>query len=436
MMTTATPVGALYALVDVNNFYVSCERVFNPKLEGRPVVVLSNNDGCAVARSNEVKALGVRMGTPWFQLKQLAIEHGIAAYSSNYALYGDMSNRVTSILRTYSPDIEVYSIDESFLRVERVLMIYGNAVILGQRMRRQIQQWTGLPVCVGFGATKTLAKLANHVAKKRPAYEGVCNLFGLTNDERDAIFATIDVADVWGVGARIASRLRSMDIYTVQHLRAVDPRLLRQQFGVVMERTNAELNGVSCLELEEVNRPKKQIMASRSFGRLVTAIGELREAVSSYVARAAEKLRRQHSTAGAVYVFVQTNPFRAKDRQYSAGRVVPLADPSDNTLALTRCALLGLENIYRPGFRYKKAGVLLMQLSSKAQRQITLFDEGENRQRSARLMAVMDAVNREWGRGTLRLASEGVVNHWAMRQESRSPRFTTRWNEVPRAWAR
>ena len=436
MMTTATPVGALYALVDVNNFYVSCERVFNPKLEGRPVVVLSNNDGCAVARSNEVKALGVRMGTPWFQLKQLAIEHGIAAYSSNYALYGDMSNRVTSILRTYSPDIEVYSIDESFLRVERVLMTYGNAVNLGQRMRRQIQQWTGLPVCVGFGATKTLAKLANHVAKKRPAYEGVCNLFGLTNDERDAIFATIDVADVWGVGARIASRLRSMDIYTVQHLRAVDPRLLRQQFGVVMERTNAELNGVSCLELEEVNPPKKQIMASRSFGRLVTAIGELREAVSSYVARAAEKLRRQHSTAGAVYVFVQTNPFRAKDRQYSAGRVVPLADPSDNTLALTRCALLGLEDIYRPGFRYKKAGVLLMQLSSKAQRQITLFDEGENRQRSARLMAVMDAVNREWGRGTLRLASEGVVNHWAMRQESRSPRFTTRWNEVPRAWAR
>ena len=436
MMTTATPVGALYALVDVNNFYVSCERVFNPKLEGKPVVVLSNNDGCAVARSNEVKALGVRMGTPWFQLKQLAIEHGIAAYSSNYALYGDMSNRVTSILRTYSPDIEVYSIDESFLRVERVLMTYGNAVNLGQRMRRQIQQWTGLPVCVGFGATKTLAKLANHVAKKRPAYEGVCNLFGLTNDERDAIFATIDVADVWGVGARIASRLRSMDIYTVQHLRAVDPRLLRQQFGVVMERTNAELNGVSCLELEEVNPPKKQIMASRSFGRLVTAIGELREAVSSYVARAAEKLRRQHSTAGAVYVFVQTNPFRAKDRQYSAGRVVPLADPSDNTLALTRCALLGLEDIYRPGFRYKKAGVLLMQLSSKAQRQITLFDEGENRQRSARLMAVMDAVNREWGRGTLRLASEGVVNHWAMRQESRSPRFTTRWNEVPRAWAR
>ena len=255
-----------FALVDVNNFYVSCERVFKPSLENTPVVVLSNNDGCAVARSNEVKSLGVKMGMPWFKMKDLARQHGIQAYSSNYALYGDMSNRVTSILRDYSPDLEVYSIDESFLRIETVAHLYGGAIPMGQQMRHRIKQWTGLPVCVGVGPTKTLAKFANHLAKKNDVFNGVCDLHAMTRPERLEWMWGVEVGEVWGVGSRIRKRLAGMGIDTVLELRNASPKQMRAQFGVVMERTCNELRGISCLELEDVMPPKQQIMSSRSFG--------------------------------------------------------------------------------------------------------------------------------------------------------------------------
>ena len=420
-----------FALVDVNNFYVSCERVFKPSLENTPVVVLSNNDGCAVARSNEVKSLGVKMGMPWFKMKDLARQHGIQAYSSNYALYGDMSNRVTSILRDYSPDLEVYSIDESFLRIETVAHLYGGAIPMGQQMRHRIKQWTGLPVCVGVGPTKTLAKFANHLAKKNDVFNGVCDLHAMTRPERLEWMWGVEVGEVWGVGSRIRKRLAGMGIDTVLDLRNASPKQMRAQFGVVMERTCNELRGISCLELEDVMPPKQQIMSSRSFGAPVETIEELRESVASYLASAAEKLRRQNSVAGAVYVFVLTNRFKEDEPQYNAGITVPMDDATDDTLALTTAALRGLAAIFRPGFRYKKAGVMLTLLSDKGARQATLFDDPVAREKSEKLMEAMDAINREFGRGTLRSGASGIVQRWAMRAENRSPRYTTRWDELP-----
>lgn len=421
----------IYSLIDVNNFYVSCERVFNAKLEGKPVCVLSNNDGAVVARSAEVKALGVKMGVPWFKLRELAKEHNIIALSSNYTLYGDMSNRVVSILRDYSPDMEVYSIDESFLRVERVAHLYGGRKAMGQAMRGRIRQWTGLPVCVGFGPSKTLSKFANHLAKKNPVFNGVCDVAAMTSSERDSWMDKVDVGEVWGVGRRIEARLQAMNVRTVLDLARLDPQTMRAQFGVVMERTVRELRGVTCLALEDVTPVKQQIMSSRSFGTMITTITHLSQAVAFHVDRAAAKLRDQGSLAGSVYVFIQTNRFRSQDPQYSAGTIIPVADPSDDTLRLTDAALRALRRLYRHGFSYKKCGIMLMSLSTKAERQQTLFDDDQMREKSARTMQVMDHINRIWGRGTLRSAAIGVEQAWKMRADMRSPRYTTCWEELP-----
>ena len=421
----------MFALVDVNNFYVSCERVFQPQLENVPMVVLSNNDGCAVARSAEVKALGVKMGTPWFKMKELAKAHGILAFSSNYTLYGDMSNRATAVLRDFSPDIEVYSVDESFLRVETVVHLYGGGTAMGQQIRHRVRQWTGLPVCVGIGPTKTLAKIANHLAKKNPQFDGVCDLHAMTRPERLQWMSQLEVGEVWGVGKRIAKRLNTMGIETVLDLRSASIKEVRAQFGVVMERTCNELRGISCLDLEDVASPKQQIMSSRSFGSPVETLDELREAVASYVARAAQKLRTQGSVAAAVQVYIQTNRFKESDLQYSEGLMVPLPDPSDDTRLLTQAATLGLGLIYRPGYKYEKAGIMLTLISDKAKRQETLFDDPIQRAQSTKLMAAMDAINAEFGRDTVRTAASGTEKRWAMRSENRSPRFTTCWDELP-----
>jgi DNA polymerase V len=417
--------------VDVNNFYVSCERVFQPQLEHVPMVVLSNNDGCAVARSAEVKALGVKMGTPWFKMKALAKEHGILALSSNYTLYGDMSNRATAVLRDFSPDIEVYSVDESFLRVESVAHLYGGVTAMGQQIRQRVKQWTGLPVCVGCGPTKTLAKIANHLAKKNPEFDGVCDLHAIPRPERLRWMSQLEVGEVWGVGKRIAKRLNAMGVETVLDLRNISIKEIRAQFGVVMERTCNELRGISCLELEDVAPSKQQIMSSRSFGSPVTTLAELREAVASYVTRAAEKLRAQGSVAAAVHVFIQTNRFKESDLQYSEGLLVPLPDPTDDTRLLASAATLGLSLIFKPGYQYKKAGIMLTLISDKAKRQQTLFDDPLQRAQSAKLMAAMDAINAEFGRDTVRTGANGTDKRWAMRSENRSPRFTTRWDELP-----
>ena len=417
--------------MDVNNFYVSCERVFQPQLEQVPMVVLSNNDGCAVARSAEVKALGVKMGTPWFEMKVLAREHGILAFSSNYTLYGDMSNRATAVLRDFSPDIEVYSVDESFLRVESVAHLYGSVTAMGQQIRQRVKQWTGLPVCVGCGPTKTLAKIANHLAKKNPEFEGVCDLHAIPRPERLQWMSQLEVGEVWGVGRRIAKRLNAMGVETVLDLRNTSIKEIRAQFGVVMERTCNELRGISCLDLEDVAPAKQQIMSSRSFGSPVTTLAELREAVASYVTRAAQKLRAQGSVAAGVQVYIQTNRFKESDLQYSEGLLMPLPEPTDDTRLLTKAAIVGLGLIFKPGYQYKKAGIMLTLISDKAKRQQTLFDDPVQRAQSAKLMAAMDAINAQFGRNTVRAGANGTEMRWAMRSENRSPRFTTRWDELP-----
>lgn len=414
------------ALVDCNNFYVSCERVFDPRLEGRPVVVLSNNDGCAVARSNEVKALGVKMGTPWFQMKDLAQEHDIVALSSNYALYADMSNRVMAILGEYSPDQEIYSIDECFLSLDGFSHL--NLVEYGRRIRRQVKQWTGIPVCVGIAETKTLAKLANHCAKKALAgTEGICNFNRISPADLSRLFSTIEVGEVWGIGRQLTRRLADWGITSVEALRQADAKTLRREFSVVLERTVAELNGIACMELEEVAPNKQQIQSSRSFGSYVYDLPTLKEAVASYIAIAAEKLRVQASLAGMVQVYIRTNPHEDAP-QYQRGLTIPLPEATDDTLRLTRAALWALKRIYRAGYAYQKAGVALINLSDAANRQMSLFSTTKD---NTKLMQVMDRINAIWGRGTLRSAAEGIEKEWKMKRERMSPCYTTCWGQVP-----
>ena len=416
-----------FALIDGNNFYVSCERVFNPKLEGKPVVVLSNNDGCAVARSAEVKALGVKMGTPWFQIQDLARKHGIIALSSNYTLYADLSNRMMTVLGKFSPNQEIYSIDECFLDFGGLNI---DLTAHGQIIRQQVKRWTGIPVCVGIGPSKTLAKLANHVAKKRPKWNSVCDLATLSEHELNALLGSIEVGEVWGVGNRIRERLIQMRIHTVLALKQVDATRIRHQFSVVTERTVMELRGISCLALEEVAPAKQQIMCSRSFGVPVTHLAELREAVTRYVTRAAEKLRHQSSVAGAVHVFIGTSPFRESDPQYSQGLTLPLPNATSSTLKLVQAALWGLKRIYRPGYRYAKAGVMMLDITPAATQQNSLFADDVAEESAAQLMQTMDSINRKMGKDAVFLASAGTGKRWHMKQGNKSPCYTTNWDEL------
>ena len=424
------------ALVDVNNFYVSCERVFQPRLEGVPVVVLSNNDGCAVARSSEVKALGVAMGTPWHQMQDLVKLHGIVGLSSNYTLYGDMSRRAMSVLAQFAPDQEVYSIDECFL--DLTPQPHLDATRTGQTIRQRVKQWTGLPVCVGVGPTKTLAKLANHLAKKRPEWSGVCDLATLSPDELAGTLATVGVRDVWGVGRKLEEKLVGQGVRTVADLWAMDPAAARRQHSVVLERTVRELQVVACLDLEETAPNKQQIIASRSFGAPVYEVGELAEAIRAYMTRAAEKLRRQGSVAGAVGVWIETNRFRSQDAQYSPSLTVSLPESTDDTLRLAGFATALLRRIHRAGFRYVKAGVMLLEIRDRAVQQGSLFDAmPEQDERRARLMGVLDRASQKWGRGTIAPGSAGVKEgrRWAMKRGNMTPAYTTRWEELVRVVA-
>lgn len=416
------------ALIDVNNFYVSCERVFNPKLIGKPVVVLSNNDGCAVARSNEVKALGVGMAAPWFKFKDLARQHNIIAMSSNYALYADMSNRVMSILRQFSPDQEVYSIDECFLDLTGFKRL--NLIEYGQQIRHRILKWTGLPVCVGIASTKTLSKLANHCAKKRPEFNGVCDFNAMAPQELDHLLGQIEVGEIWGIGRKLAPKLNELGISTVLQLKHAGPETLRQRFSVVMEKTIRELNGTVCIELEEVTPPKKQILSSRSFGIPVRDLASLSESVSLYMSRAAEKLRRQQSYAGSVHVYIRTSPFKPDEPYYGNSMTIPLPSPTDDTMRLVSVALWGLRQLYKPGYNYQKAGVMLSEIVPADGVQEDLFASERPAMRSGRLMTAMDAINRKMGKESVKLASEGFRKPWKMKQGNRSPSYTTSWEDV------
>ena len=417
------------ALVDGNNFYVSCERVLNPRLEGVPLVVLSNNDGCAVARSAEAKALGIQMGQPWYQCRRLAQQHGIVALSSNYALYADMSRRMMTILGQFTPCLEVYSIDEAFLDLSGLA---GHRTEYGQRIRQRVRQWIGIPTCIGIGPTKTLAKLANHIAKKRPEWCGVCDLSRETPGTIDALMGSIPVDAVWGVGRRLAARLYEQGITTVRQLRDLDPTLARQRYTVVLQRTVLELRGIACLPLESVSPPKKHIICSRSFGRPIVTLEELRQAVVSHASRAAEKLRQQRGIAQGIAVSIQTSPFNVPF--YGQSTAIPLATPSADSRVLAKAALEGLERIYRPGWAYSKAGVELAVQPPAAGRMDDLLAGHDGR--AEPLMRTMDAINARMGAGTLRLAACGIEPAWGMRRERLSAVSTTRMSALPQVLAR
>jgi DNA polymerase V len=360
-------------------------------------------------------------------MQDLAREHGIIALSSNYTLYADMSNRMMSVLRQYSPHQEVYSIDECFLGLDGM---HQDLTAYGQAMRQQVRRWTGIPVCVGIGPTKTLTKLANHIAKKGAKWNGVCDLGALPEAELNHLLAGIEVGEVWGVGRRLREQLAEMNIHTVLALKQTDSNLIRQRFSVVLERTVLELRGISCMALEEIAPDKQQIVCSRSFGMAVLTLAELREAVSSYMTRATQKLRRQSSIAGAIHVFITTGPFREKDPQYSQGITIPLPHASDDTSQLIRVALWALKRIYRPGFRYAKAGVMLMDLGPAGRRQPTLFTDDAAERRSATLMLTLDSINRKMGKDALFLASSGIGKAWRMQQGNKSPCYTTSWRQL------
>lgn len=423
----------IFALVDCNNFYASCEKLFDPTLKHTPVVVLSNNDGCVVARSAEAKALGIPMGAPWFQIREEAERHGVLAYSSNYALYADISNRVVEVLSHFSPNVEVYSIDESFLQLDGFSQVEPELGHYGQRIRQRVADWLGLAVCVGIGPSKTLAKLANHCAKKKLAGgDGVCDLTTLSPPELSQLYARIEVGEIWGVGRKIAQRLEEMGIRSVEQLRTADTDLIRRRFSVVLERTVRELRGLSCLALEEVAQERQQIMSSRTFSRLLTERGDLEEAVASYVAIAAEKLRRQRCQAGAVQVSIRTNIFKPEVPQYQQALTVPLPGPTDDTRELIRWAIRILRRVFRAGYGYHKAGIMLLDLVPRERRQQSLFaSRAEEGGSSYALMQALDDINARYGRRTVQFAAEGVTRTWQMRRDRLSPRYTTRWEELP-----
>jgi DNA polymerase V len=432
----------MFALLDGNNFYASVERCFRPSLASRPVVVLSNNDGCAIARSEEAKALGVKMGQPWFEFRHLAEEAGLVALSANFALYGDMSERMMSLAAGLGHRQEVYSIDECFVDLSG---IPGDMVRRCRAMRERILRWLGMPTCIGIGPTKTLAKLANHIAKSAERKPGsypvehaqVCHLGDLPEAQRQALLRVTPVGDVWGVGRRIAPQLQALGVHTAADLAAMDVVAVQRRWNVVLAKTVRELRGEACLDLEEAPASKQQIACTRSFGQAVTDRAALEEALSSFAARAAEKLRRQGSAAGQVMTFIRTSPFRERDAQYSAYRIRPLPSPSSDSRVLTAAACAALREMYRPGYRYAKAGVMLLDLQSAQREQFTL-DLGEATQTAQaterpRLMAALDEVNQRFGRGALHLASTAqgrAAAGWQMRQERRTPQYTTDWDQI------
>ena len=414
------------ALIDCNNFYVSCERVFQPDLRGRPVVVLSNNDGCVIARSNEAKALGIAMGAPWHLHRKKFEDAGVIVRSSNYTLYGDLSARIMTVLSQFTPDLEIYSIDEAFLGLQG----FGDRLENHARaMRAAVLRWTGIPVSVGIAPTKLLAKVANHIAKKNEKHGGVVLL--LDEAAQDAALSRLELTDLWGVAGRLAVRLQAIGINTPLDLKRGDPRLIRERLGVVTLRLALELRGMPCLNLEQEIPNRKSIMASRSFGRPVTALAEMREAVASYTARAAEKLRRQNLATAHLMVFIQTNRFKPDDAQHCASRAVHLPVATSDTAKLIGAALVGLGSIWRNGYRYKKAGVILLDLHRASAVQEGLFDKADSPRRVV-LMRTIDRLNLRFGRDTVTFAAAGIRRPWQMSRKFLSPCYTTAWDELLR----
>ncbi|QCI14101.1 translesion error-prone DNA polymerase V subunit UmuC [Pseudomonas putida] len=422
------PSDQVFALIDCNSFYASCERVFRPDLAKTPIVVLSNNDGCVIARSYDAKPF-VKMGEPYFQCKEKLRRHGIVAFSSNYALYGDMSERVMSLIESMVPASEVYSIDECFADLTGVT---GDLTQLGRDIRAKILRCTGIPVGVGIARTKTLSKLANHTAKRLQQVTG--GVVDITKPfERDWVLRNTEVKEVWGIGRRMTTHLESMGIKTAMDLARADPRMLRDKFSVVIEKTARELAGTPCLELDDPAPPKQEICCSRMFGKRLTELAPIKQAVATYSGRAAEKLRAQGSVCKRMRVSIRTGMFNPDEAHFAKGVLVELPYPTNDTLLLTRAATEAVEQVYQAGYRYSKAEVLLLDLRQPGEFTDDLFAATQP-VASNRLMAVMDSVNQRYGRGTLRSATVPSNPDWGMRRELISQSFTTRIDQLWRVY--
>ncbi|WP_423187683.1 translesion error-prone DNA polymerase V subunit UmuC [Alishewanella sp. d11] len=424
-----------FALVDCNNFYASCEKLFRPDLRHKAVVVLSNNDGCVVARSKEAKALGIKMGVPAFQIRQQLERGEVVAFSSNYALYADMSARVMTTLEQLAPAVEVYSIDEAFLDLSG-LAACVSLPTFGQQIRHSILQYQGINVCVGIAPTKTLAKLANYAAKKWPQTAGVVDLSD--RDRQRKLLALLPVSEVWGIGSKLSVRLLKLGINTALELADANPAFIRQQFSVVVSRIVQELNGQSCLALEQVAPPKKEIVSSRSFGERITCKTQMQEAISDYVARACQKLRQEQQQAKQLSVFLRTSPFSDKQRDpfYANSISQALPCPSADTRVFLSLAKNLLEAIWCEGYRYAKAGVMLSDFYTEGVYQPSLFTaetlgETPPPAYNSKLMTTLDQLNQS-GKGKVWFASQGMQQAWAMKRDMLSPQYTTRWSDLPR----
>lgn len=421
----------MFALVDCNNFYVSCERVFDPSLNGKPVVVLSNNDGCFIARSNEAKALGLPMGGPAFKFKEILKKHQVKVYSANFSLYGDMSSRVMETLANLAPEIEIYSIDEAFLDMTGFRRFGFREY--GTMIRKTVTKHTGIPVCIGMGPTKTLAKVANRLAKKEPRYNGVC----LLSDEQEIqkALASLKVEDIWGIGRQWSSLLQAKGIKTALDFSQASLTWIRQHLHITGARIQQELNGYSCLPLEQVRPPKQSICTSRSFGRIVTDFEKLQQAVATFAGKCAAKLRKEGSVASTLTVFICTSPFNEASRRYWGTKTVALRQPSQDTIAIIRAADQALSAIFKAGYEYKKAGVIIVGRISSATASVSplsLFpDEApeQTNDRQQKLMGAMDRINRRYGHDTIRIGAENAAA-WKPNQANLSPRYTTKWEDI------
>ena len=411
------------ALIDCNSFYASCERIFNPKLLGKPIVVLSNNDGCIITRSAEAKALGIKMGEPYFKAKKIIEKNNVKVFSSNYSLYGDISQRVMEILLGFSPEVEIYSIDEAFLNFKG----FKNHELLTycKHIRQTIKQWVGIPVSIGVGSTKTLSKIANHLAKKEADYEGICILKG--DEKIEEALNRIEIGDVWGIGRRLSKFLRNYEVRTAKQFAFLDRRWIRKNMGVVGEKIQLELCGVSCLDLELLPSPKKSCCVSRSFSRPIEKIEELQESIANYGSRVAEKIREEGLIAQSMSIFVLTNHFNKKEKQYSSSIKLQLDYPTSDSKLIVKRAVEGIKRIYKEGYRYKKAGIILYELhSSSSVRGLLDYDK----LRTDSLMRSLDEINYRYGSATLRLAAEGIRRSWHMRREKVSPCYTTSFDQL------
>lgn len=420
----------IFALVDCNNFYVSCERVFNPKLNNLPVVVLSNNDGVVVARSQEAKSLGITMAIPYFKVKDIIKRNNVKIFSSNYTLYGDMSERIMNILMKFTPNIEPYSIDEAFLNLKDISIPGNDLTSYGRMIRNTIMKNTGIPVSIGIAATKTLSKIANEFVKHNPKLGGVLDIVDFNPKKMERLLAQVPVHEVWGIGGAFGRMLMNRKILSACDFKNTGTAFIKEKMGIVGLRTKYELEGISAVSLDEVLEPKKAIMSSRSFGRYVTSVNELCEAVSQYALRACEKLREQKSSCNTISVFLQTNVHKLSDLQHAETRSITLPEPSSFTPEINKYAVYLLKKIYKIGFNYIKAGILLSNIVPCSPVQLNAFLTERDHNKRTNIMKAVDRINAVWGTDTIKAASCGIKQDWAMKRQHISPRYTTNWNEL------